>query len=117
MRTSDRKLNPSFKNQLVKTFAQTLVDLKDPKEINTFLEDFFNDSELETFTKRLAIAYWLKKGRSYSNIRENIKVSSATIASTEKLMKKPGFALALKKIEAEEWANVWAEKIQKFIKK
>jgi len=116
MRTSDRKLNPSFKNQLVKTFAQTLVDLKDPDEINTFLQDFFNDSELETFAKRLAIAYWLKKKRSYNNIKENLKVSSATIATIEKLMEKSGFVLALKKIEAEEWANVWAEKIRRVVK-
>lgn len=116
MRTSDRKLNPSFKNQLVKTFAQTLMDLKNPEEINTFLQDFFNDSELETFAKRLAIAYWLKKKRSYSNIRENLKVSSATIAVIEKLMERPGFILALKKMEAEEWANVWAQKIRKFVK-
>jgi len=30
-------------------------------------------------------------------------------------MKEPGFTLALKKMEAEEWATLWAEKIQKFI--
>ncbi|MCX6705532.1 MAG: Trp family transcriptional regulator [Candidatus Woesebacteria bacterium] len=76
-----------------------------------------NDSELETFAKRLSIAYWLKKGRSYENIKTNIKVSSATIATIEKLSKKPGFAAGVKKMEAEEWANVWAEKIQKFIRK
>lgn len=117
MRTSQNKLNPSMKNQLIKTFAQTLVDFKTTEETHTFLTDFFNDSELETFAKRLSVAYWLKKGRSYTNIKTNIKVSSATIAVIEKLTQKPGFALALKKMEAEEWANVWAEKIQKFIKK
>ncbi len=117
MRISDRTLNLSLRNQITKTLAQLLVDLNDIKETNIFLEDFFNEGELETYAKRLAVAYWLKKGRSYSNIRENLKVSSATIASVEKLMKKSGFVLALKKIEAEEWANVWAEKIQKFVRK
>ncbi len=124
MRISGNKLNISFKNQIVKTFAQTLVDFKNMDETHSFLTDFFNDSELETFAKRLSVAYWLKKGRSYENIKTNIKVSSATIATIEKLSKKPGFALAIKKMEAEEWANVWAEKIgkaalqaQKFIKK
>ena len=82
-----------------------------------FLEDFFNQTELETFVKRLAIAYWLKKGRSWENIKENLKVSSATISVVQSQMKEPGFALALKKLEAEEWANVWAEKIQKFVRK
>jgi uncharacterized protein YerC len=117
MRTSSNKLNRSLNNQITKTFAQTLIDFKNPIEMNKFLLDFFNESELETFAKRLSIAYWLKKGRSYENIKNNLKVSSATIASIEKLTKKPGFILAIKKMEAEEWANVWAEKIQKFIKK
>lgn len=116
MRTSSLKLGPSLKTQLEKTFYQTVADLKDEKEIETFLTDFFNESELETFVKRLAIAYWLKKGRSYSNIKENLKVSSATIATIQSEMQKPGFKLALKKLEAEEWANVWSEKIKSFVK-
>jgi len=117
MRISENKLNPSMKGQLIKTFAQTLIDFKSMDEMHGFLTDFLNDSELETFAKRLSIAYWLKKGRSYENIKTNLKVSSATIATIEKLSKKPGFANGIKKMEAEEWANVWAEKIQKFIKK
>lgn len=116
MRTSSIKLNPSLKTQLGKTFYQTIADLKDAGEIETFLNDFFNESELETFVKRLAVAYWLKKGRSYSNIKENLKVSSATIATIQSEIQKPGFKLALKKLEAEEWANVWSEKIKTFIK-
>lgn len=86
-------------------------------EMHRFLSDFFNDSELETFAKRLSIAYYLKKGRSYENIKTNIKVSSATIATIEKLSKKPGFASGVKKMEAEEWANVWAEKIKRLAKR
>ena len=117
MRTSTQKLNPSFKSQLVKTFAQTLVDFEKLNDAETFIKDFFNDAELETFAKRLAITYWLKKGRSYTNIMQNLKVSSATIASAQELMEKPGFKLALKKMEAEEWANVWAQKIRKFVRK
>lgn len=116
MRVSQNKLNASLKNQLIKTLAQTLADLKNLSETHTFLADFFNQNELETFAKRLSIAYWLKKGRSYENIKQNLKVSSATIATIEKELKKPGFVLALKKMEAEEWANVWAEKIKKFVK-
>ncbi len=117
MRISGNKLNKSFKNQIIKTFAQTLADFKNLDEMHGFLSDFFNDSELETFAKRLSVAYYLKRGRSYENIKTNIKVSSATIATIEKLSKKPGFLNGIKKMEAEEWANVWAEKIQKFIKK
>lgn len=117
MRTSQDKLHPSFRNQIIKTFAQTLADLKTTEEAETFLKDFFNSNELETYAKRLSIAYWLGKKRSYANIKRNIKVSSATIAVVQGLMNKPGLKLALKKIEAEEWASVWAEKIKKIVNK
>lgn len=106
-----------MKNQLIRTFAQTLIDFKSLEETHTFLTGFFNESELETFAKRLSIAYWLKKGRSYENIKTNLKVSSATIATIEKLIEKPGFSLALKKMDAEEWATLWSEKIQRIIKR
>lgn len=116
MRTSQKTLNPSLKKEIENIFIQAITDLRDINEVKTFLKDFFNDSEFEAFTKRLAVAYWLKKKRSYNNIKENIKVSSATIASVQESLSKKGMKLALKKIEAEEWANQWAEKIKKFIK-
>ena len=117
MRTSDKKVNSSLKNQIEVVFAQTVADLRDLREATAFLRDFFNETEFETFIKRLAIAYWLKKCRSYNNIKDNLKVSSATIATVQAMMEKEGFKLALKKIEAEEWASQWAEKIKKFTKK
>ena len=116
MRKSQNKLNVSFKRQIEKTFAQTITDLKNVEETYTFLQDFLTETEYHVFAKRLAIAYWLKKKRSYQNIKQNLKVSSATIADVKQTMEKSGFQLALKKLEAEEWANVWSERIKKFIK-
>jgi len=111
MRVSANKVNPILKKQIEETFIQTITDLKDTKELKVFLDDFFNQTEMETFTKRLAVAYWLKKQRSYNNIKNNLKVSSATIATIQSLIQTPGFKLALTKMEAEEWANKWVEKI------
>jgi len=116
MRVSEKAINPSLKKEINKLLAQTIADIRDPKEAVHFLRDFFNDSEAEVFAKRLAIAYWLKKGRSYNNIKNNLKVSSATVATVQSLISTPGFKTALKKVEAEEWANVWAEKIKKLTK-
>ena len=116
MHRSKNKLNVSFKRQIEKTFAQTITDLKDVEETYTFLQDFLTETEYQVFAKRLAIAYWLRKGRSYNNIKENLKVSSATIATVQSQLKSPGIQLALKQIEAEEWANVWSERIKKIIK-
>jgi uncharacterized protein YerC len=109
-------MNPSLKKQLFKTFSQMIEDLKDQKEIETFLKDFFDDAELEIYIKRLATLYWLKKGRDEKNIRENLKASSVEIGDCRKSLKKDGIKLAIKKMEAEEWANVWSEKIKNFTK-
>ena len=113
MRVSGIKLNNTLKAQLIKTLAQVISDLKTPEEALLFIKDFYTESELEGFAKRLAIAYWLKKGRNYDNIQNNLKISSATVSAMTKTMKKEGFEKALKLIEAEEWANKWLEKIKK----
>lgn len=117
MRTSSKKINSTLKKSLESLLAQTIVDIKNPEEAETFLNSFMTDSEVETFTKRLAVAYWLKKGRSYNNIKENLKVSSATISTVQSILGKKGVQEALRKIEAEEWANQWSEKIKKFVGK
>jgi len=117
MRRSDRKLNPSLKTQIVKAFAQVVGDLKSMDEAYEFLIDFFTESELETYSKRLATAYWLRKGRSYTNIKTNLKVSSATIAEVSSQLDSKGYKLAIKKMEAEEWANQWADKFNSIKKK
>lgn len=114
MRTSSKILNPSFERQIRKTLSQVLTDINSLEDAELFLKDFFTDAETTVFSKRLAIFYWLKKGRSYENIKTNLKVSSATIADMSKIMEKKGIKLAIKKIEAEEWANKWTEKIKKF---
>jgi uncharacterized protein YerC len=109
-------MNPTLKRSLLKTFSQMIADLKSRKEIELFLTDFFDETELEKYIKRISIAYWLKKGRDKENIKRNLMATSKEINETQKLMKKEGVKLALKKIEAEEWANVWAEKIKKIVK-
>lgn len=109
-------MNPTLQKTITRTFIQLLSDLKTEKQIETFLQDFFTKNELETYTKRLAIAYWLKKGRDYNNIQNNLKVSLKEIKEVEKSLNSPGFKLAIKYLEAEEWANVWSERIKKVVK-
>ena len=115
MRVSSRKLNESLKKQIKNSFAQVLTDIKSTEEMEKFLSGFLTPSEYEILSKRVAVAYWLKKGRSYENIKNNLKVSSATVASVQSNIEKPSYQKALKIIEAEEWANVWVEKIKKIV--
>ena len=105
----------SLQKEIVKTFFQTLEDIKTKRDFEIFFSDFLTPKELEIFSKRLAVAYQLKKGRNYENIKNNLKVSTRTISEVKKLMDTPGIKLALKKMEAEEWANVWSEKIKKLV--
>lgn len=111
------KLNPILDKQIRQTFFQLIADLKDPKEAETFFEDFLRDEELDRHVKRLAIAYWLRKGRTEENIITNLKVSKKEVSDTRNRLESKGFKLAIKYLEAEEFANVWAEKIKKFTKK
>jgi uncharacterized protein YerC len=110
-------MNPSLKRQLLRTFSQMIADLRGQKEIEIFLKDFFDEEELEKYVKRLAIAYWLKKGRDEQNIKRNLLATSKEIKDAEMSLKKEGIKLALKKIEAEEFANVWVEKFKKVTKR
>lgn len=105
-------MNSTLKNQIEKTLALAFSDFKNQNEAFEFLKDFLTPSERVTFSKRLSIAYWLSKKRSYENIKINLKVSSATISQVSSMMNKGGFKKALKKLEADEWATTWAEKIK-----
>jgi hypothetical protein len=107
-------MNPSLKRQLLKTFSQMLADIEDAKQIELFLSDFFDDKELEKIIKRIAAIYWIKKDRNKENIKKNLLVSDKDITYCREMLKKDGIKLAIKQIEAEEWANVWVEKIKKF---
>lgn len=109
-------MNPSLKKQLFKTFAQMISDLESRSEVEKFLIDFFDEKELDVYVKRISIAYWLKKGRDEENIIRNLLASSKDLAMAKRSLKKAGIKLALKKMEADEWANIWAKKIKKVVK-
>lgn len=117
MHTSNNKISQYLRKQIVATFVQTLCDFQTPEETNQFVNDFFTEKELDIFSRRLAVAYWLKKGRNHKNIKDNLSVSSTTISEVASLAKKRGFKLAIKKMEAEEWSNVWAKRIKRFTNK
>lgn len=117
MQVSKKKINPQLKNQIYQLLYQTLADIHSKREIKIFLSEILTDNELEMFAKRLGVAYYLDKSRTYSNIKNNLKLSSATISTVADQMKKgKGFEIALKKIRAEEWANEWVKKISKKFK-
>ena len=117
MQTSKRVVNKTLERQLAQTVYQLVVDIKNPCNAESILSTILSPVELSTVIKRVSIAYWLSKGRKYENIKNNLKVSSASIAEVQKQIKKPGWQLTLKYLSADEWATVWEEKIKKFLPK
>jgi len=116
MRISQKSINKNLEGEIFYLLYQVITDLKNPQETKIFIGDILNKNELTVISKRLAIAYYLENKRSYQNIKDNLKVSSATIASIDKMRKNKGYLLALKKIEADRWATEWAGKIEKWFK-
>ena len=84
----------------------------------SFLEEVLSETERTVLAKRLAIAYWLNKNKSYDKIRQELKVSSATVANVQKWLEKSGdgLKLALKTIDADEWAGEMAGKLATKVK-
>src|SRR3972149_4632584 len=105
MQVSKQKINPQLEAQIHKMWHQLVADIKTTDEARDIMSSLLSETELTAVTKRLAVGYWLSKGRSYENIKDNIKVSSATIAVMQQELRKPGWKLALAKVVAEEWAT------------
>lgn len=117
MQISRKKINKIIEQEIFHLFYQLIADLKTPQEAQEVLEDLLENSEITAFAKRLAIAHYLNRGRSYQNIKDNLKVSSATIATIDKMRQSDGFQIALRKIESERWASEWSKKIEKLFKR
>lgn len=115
MQKSSKKLNPKIKKAIFESLYQVVADLKNKKETRAFLKDFLSEIEKEAIAKRLAIVLFLKRGMSYDEIKDKLKVSSTTIATLKEQLSKnnKGLKIAFKKIEAEEWADKWNKRLKK----
>ena len=111
MQTSGRKLNQTIERQIYKMLHQMFADVRNPEEVNELLSDLLTSTESISMAKRLGIAVYLDKGRSYEDIKNHLKVSSATIATVAEQMGNPGIQRALRYIKAEEWADDWSKRI------
>jgi len=117
MKISEKKLNKGLEKEIFQIFYQTIADLKTPEEVEIFFKDFLSLTPRTALAKKLAVAVFLDKKRSYENIKSTLKVSSSTVAEVYKHLDSPGFQLALKKIKAEEWADKWSKRIDSLLGK
>lgn len=112
MRLSKKKINRNVGKLILAQLYGVVADIRSATEAEVFLKEVLTKTELEALAKRLAVAHYLAKGGSYDDIKNTLKVSSATVATiAEQLKKNGGFKIALKKIEADQWAEKWSKKI------
>lgn len=117
MQISSKKLNKTLENQIRQMLVGVLCEVESPKVMEEILADLLTETERVAMMKRLGIAVYLDKSRSYEDIKNNLKVSSATIATVAETMGNPGTVEMIKRIKAEEWAVAWTEKISRGLRK
>ena len=117
MQVSSKKINKNLEKQIEKMLIGTLSEIKSTELMNEVLNDLRTKTEKMAVMKRLGIAIYLDKGRAYEDIKNNLKVSSATIASVAENMGQPGFGELIRRIKAEQWAEEWTERISRNIKR
>lgn len=84
---SRNPLKPYVKDDVLKEFWFTLGELK-TKDLFIFLRDIFSPTEIMMVAKRLAIIRALRQRTSYPTIRQEYKVTDATIAKMSNILAK-----------------------------
>lgn len=111
MRNSQKKLDSQKEKEIKLGFATLLADIKNPNEMNEFLDSFLKETEFLGLSKRMAIIKLLSKGHPYELIQKTLNVSSATVSSTANFKNDKVLAKVLQKFETDEWAGKIARKI------
>jgi uncharacterized protein YerC len=117
MQLSNNPLNKNIEKQLSEMMYGILAELRSPEDVKMVMNDVLTEGERVAILKRLGIAVYLDKGRNYEDVKNNIKVSSATIASVAENLGNPGWQEMIRRIKAEEWAEAWTDKISKRAKR
>lgn len=110
-------MNKQIENQVYRILYQVLADAKGEVDIELILKSLMSEGELSAIAKRLAIAVFLDKRQSYEHIRDTLKVSTATIATVAEGMNKRGIQMALQRVKAEEWADLWSIRLSRALEK
>lgn len=119
MQLSKHGVSRPIEKKIYKSLYRVLADIKQPRSVEIFFTGILTETERVALAKRLAIAVYLKKNKSYQVIKNELKVSSATIATVQNLMieNNEGLNNALKAIEADEWASKLTRKISTVVKR
>lgn len=111
-RISKRNIDPDIESRVFEIFRKYVASLTNPQEIEEFFTSILSNTEQVTVAKRLAIAVLIKKGLTFKQIDEALKVSISTVGSVQKQISigAPGYKKAVTKIL--EWETKEDKKLQ-----
>ena len=75
-----------FKSQVMDEFFEAILLLKNQEECYRFFEDVCTKNELRAMTQRMQVAKLLAEKKTYSEIEEITKASTATISRINKCL-------------------------------
>jgi uncharacterized protein YerC len=102
---------------LTEELAKVIADMKNPKDIQSFLTLFLSENELSMLAKRLAIFKRLSQNVSYETIQHELSVSSATVSSIAQIKNQDFAKHVANVINAQDWAEQTASKLRNFFTK
>lgn len=111
-------ISKAIADRIFEIFLKSLVKIHNQEEADQFISDLLTPTEKIMLSKRLAIALLLKKDYDYRAIQETIKVSAATVASVNMMIKygSKGYINLLNKILKEEkLINLMEEAVSKIL--
>lgn len=90
-----------FKNREIDDLFEAILSLNNPEECYRFFEDICTIKELQAIAQRLQVAKLLRQKKTYSDIEEITKASTATISRINKCLiyGSDGYQLILDRLE------------------
>ena len=98
---SKLKLNKKVQEDILKNLFISISKINKDELSKVFLEDLLTRTEKIVLAKRLAIALLLESGRSYSEIKDIVKVSASTISTVNNSLNNgKGYREIIKKLHS-----------------
>ena len=88
---SKQELPREVEKKINNFFHYFFASLRDKKEAESVLEEFFTPTEIEMLSKRLALVYMISQEKSFSDLLYTLNVSPSTIARVSKIMDRGGY--------------------------
>lgn len=94
-------MNNKLREETKDLFFQAILNLENIEECYSFFEDICTIAELKSISQRLQVAIMLEKGKTYTEICDTTKVSTATISRVNRSLEygADGYKKVLSKLE------------------